>query len=129
MGTRTCARCGRPATGGQNLCSNCGEELAAPFPPAIPPPPSAIPNESLAGSVQSQPEGYRIWMQVVAVVLSVSIPIIGLVVALIMRGGQTNPVKRDSLNTWVVVSSVLFGIYMILWLLPGILSSFEHSAR
>jgi hypothetical protein len=67
-------------------------------------------------------------MTVGAALLSIFAPIIALIVAMIMRGSETNPVKRSFLKTWAIASGALVALYFVvsIGIFATVLSSGPH---
>lgn len=64
-----------------------------------------------------------------AVLLTVVAPFVSLIAALIMRGSQTNPVRRATLRTWAIVSSawLAVGLVIVLIVAASIGSAVSHN--
>jgi hypothetical protein len=124
MGARICARCGRTATAGQNFCANCGAALAPPDPQPGMRSDAAEPS----GDEESVAEGYQSGMTLGAVLLTIFAPFIALIVALVMRGSETNPAKRAFLKTWAWASGAVLacGTLIVLAFAATVLSSGPH---
>jgi hypothetical protein len=60
-----------------------------------------------------EPAGYDTVSKVVAVLLTVWVPFIALIVALVLRSSETNPVRRAALRAWALASAA--------WLAVGLL--------
>ena len=58
-------------------------------------------------SAQSEPERYTGAEIAGAVVLTLLFPLIGLIAALVLLNGESNPAKRSSLRSWAWVSGGL----------------------
>ncbi len=101
----SCPSCSLPVVAAQQYCSACGSSLGAPTgAPAV---------GSLPGGVRPDDADYPSEYKVAAGLLTVVAPFVSLVAALIMRGSQSNPVRRATLRTWAVASGA--------WLAVGLL--------
>jgi hypothetical protein len=65
-------------------------------------------------------EGYDGGMKALAVVLTIFAPIVALIVALVMRANEVNPVKRAFLRTWAWISGGLVALYFVISILVAV---------
>jgi hypothetical protein len=79
---------------------------------SVPPGPSGYP------SAAGDPAGYDTVSKVVAVLLTVSVPFIALILALVLRASEANPVRREALRAWAIGS----GAWLAVGLLIGIIA-------
>jgi hypothetical protein len=78
-----CTNCGAPRDAGANFCGNCGHRFAD-------------------EPADDTPYGGE--MTVAAVLLSLFMPLIALIVALVMRAGELRPSRRGFLKSWAIAS-------------------------
>jgi len=62
------------------------------------------------------------------VVLTIAMPMIALIVALVLRSAETNPVRRAELRTWALVSGGLLAAGLLIGIIAvaSIASSLPH---
>jgi hypothetical protein len=91
------------------VCRYCGRDLVGPT--TAVPPPLAQPATTVAAVPADEP--YASGMTLGAVLLTIFMPFIALVVALVMRGSETRPTRLAFLKTWAIASGA--------WLATGFL--------
>jgi hypothetical protein len=101
----SCPSCSLPVMGGQQYCSACGASLDVPIAP--------VAAGSGLGGVRPGDVDYPSENKLAAGLLTVVVPFVSLLVALILRGSQPNPVRRATLRTWAIASGA--------WLAVGLL--------
>jgi hypothetical protein len=119
-----CTACGSPHAAGQSYCGRCGSRLiqdaGADRPPsrADSTSPGAEPGAGGAAAPDSQLAGpaaddmpYRAGATIGAVFLSLFMPVIALIVALVLRSQELRPKRRQFLKNWAVGS--------VAWLCTG----------
>ena len=93
-----CGKCGTERVEGEGYCRSCGTAFEEP---------SEHPAEPTSVTTPSAPvddEPFSGGMTVGAGLLTVFMPLIALIVALIMRGGEVRPSRRGFLRTWAIAS-------------------------
>ncbi len=93
-----CGRCGTERVEGEGYCRSCGTAFEG---PAEQPAEPAL-TTTAATPVDDAPFGGG--MTIGAVLLTVVMPLIALIVALIMRGSELRPSRRGFLRTWAIAS-------------------------
>jgi len=91
-----CTNCGAPRDAGANFCGNCGHRFADE------PAPEPAATATTAAPADDTPYGGE--MTVAAVLLSLFMPLIALIVALVMRAGELRPSRRGFLKSWAIAS-------------------------
>ena len=91
-----CTNCGAARDAGANFCGNCGHRFADE------PAPEPAATATTAASADDTPYGGE--MTVAAVLLSLFMPLIALIVALVMRAGELRPSRRGFLKSWAIAS-------------------------
>jgi hypothetical protein len=92
-----CTSCGAERQPGARFCGSCGAQLtddAAPEPAA---------QTVAAPAADDHPFGGE--MTIVAGLLTIFMPFIALIVALVMRSGELRPSRRGFLKTWAIASA------------------------
>jgi hypothetical protein len=69
--------------------------------------------------------GFSQGMKAGAVVGTIFAPFVSVVVAMVMLGSETNPVRRSFLKTWAAISGALLVLWFVIVL--AVASSFSHS--
>jgi len=115
----TCAHCGAPYGTGQRFCGSCGQGLADQR-PAGDTPATDFPGQGLAqevGGDEADGPPYEGAMALGAVLLSIFMPLIALIVALILRGQERIQARRRFLKNWAIGSAVWLGTGWLLALI------------
>jgi hypothetical protein len=102
----SCPSCTLPVLTGQQYCSACGASLGAPT--------GAPEVGSELGGVPPVDADYPWEYRLAAGLLTVVAPFVSLVAALILRGSQSNPVRRATLRTWAVVSGAWLAVGLVI---------------
>jgi hypothetical protein len=92
-----CTSCGAERPPGARFCGSCGAQLtddAAPEPGG---------ETAAAPAVDDHPFGGE--MTIIAGLLTIFMPFIALIVALVMRSGELRPSRRGFLKTWAIASA------------------------
>jgi hypothetical protein len=123
-----CTACGAPHGAGQGYCGRCGNRLVAEVPADDPsggaelgpsgttfdPAAAALPDPQPAGPVADDPP-YSTGATVGAVLLSLVMPFIALIAALVIRSQEHGPKRRQFLKNWAIGS----GVWLCTgWLIP-----------
>jgi len=99
------------------VCRYCGRDLAPATGP--PPAPDAQPDaQPPAEQPQAADQPYEGGMVLGAVLLTVFMPFIALIAALVMRGNETRPSRRSFLKNWAIGSAAWLATG---WLIGAIL--------
>lgn len=135
-----CSSCGQAVTAGHRFCSGCGSPLDAsqdPAPRQDAPPPrqdpaprqDAPPPQPMTVTPQVDAD-YSDSSKLAAGVLTLVAPFISLLAALMMRGSQSNPIRRASLRTWAIASGVwlAFGLVIGIIIIGSLANSSPHHA-
>jgi hypothetical protein len=112
-----CTACGSPHAGGQSYCGHCGSRLAQDARAESPsghaastspgggssPGGAAAPDSQLARPVAND-QPYSAGATAGAVILSLFMPVIALIIALVLRSQELGPKRKQFLKNWAVGS-------------------------
>jgi hypothetical protein len=95
-----CAKCGARPQPGQNYCGVCGAALAASGASGFQPAPPGSPVTGSGGDVPYAGEAIA-----GAILLTVFLPFIALIAALVLRAQETGPQRREQLKNWAIAQA------------------------
>jgi hypothetical protein len=94
-----CTNCGASRQEGANFCGSCGR----PFGAEAEPEPQPATATAAPTSAADTPYGGE--MTIVAVLLTVAVPFIALIAALVIRANELRPSRRGFLKSWAIGSA------------------------
>ena len=94
-----CAKCGARAQPGQNYCGVCGAALAAGSASGFQ---SSLSGSPVIGRGEDVP--YPGEAMIGAILLTIFLPFVALIAALVLRAQETGPQRREQLKNWAIAS-------------------------
>jgi hypothetical protein len=103
-----CPSCQQAVASGQQFCSSCGAQLSNPG--------SQNPFASSGATGWGGPvdADFAPAPKLIAVLLTIVMPFISLIAALILRSSEGSPIRRASLRTWAIASGAWLALGVII---------------